>query len=247
MPDLSVPQYCITLDTDWASDVAVEYTIELINGFGIKPTVFATNASEVVSKYASEGKIEVGLHPNFLPNSTHGDDYLTVIDTLFEMFPEANTFRAHAYFENSLISREFYKRGIKYDANLCLYLQEGLTPLRHESGLLRFPTFLEDGVHLFYYKNKCLSDNVKKLFFTDGLKILNFHPTSIFFNIGTLDVYDKYKSLKDITSEHLNLACDGYGAKTLLTETINLIKAKGWDFYSLNELYQNYKHILLNS
>ncbi|CCO23211.1 hypothetical protein [Maridesulfovibrio hydrothermalis] len=239
------PRYCITLDTDWASDQAIRFSLDLIIQQGIIPTVFATNPSKILTEYSEKGVIELGLHPNFLPNSTHGEDYQDVINSLFEMYPTAKTFRSHAYFDNSIISRELFRRGIKYDANLCLHLQEGLKPMHHESGLTRFPTFLEDGVFLFYYKQTSLNEQTKTVILSDGLKIFNFHPTSVFLNIDTKQNYNRYKNLaKTLSNKHISLACSGFGARTLLNQIIELIKNNGYEFHSLNKLYNTYKNIV---
>ena len=38
-------------------------------------------------------------------------------------------------------------RGVKYDSNVCLYLQPDLAPLHHWTGIVRFPVFWEDDIH----------------------------------------------------------------------------------------------------
>ena len=50
-----------------------------MESFDIVPTIFATNESTVLSQKHSEKKVDIGLHPNFLEGSTHGNDYISVI------------------------------------------------------------------------------------------------------------------------------------------------------------------------
>lgn len=218
---ISPSPFCLTLDTDWASDYAIAYTLELICRYGIKPTVFATNESQVLRQYIADDKIEIGLHPNFLPGSTHGDNYIDVIDHLVSLYPEAKTYRSHAYFDNWHISAEMFKRGIKYDANLCLYLQEGLTPLQHATGLLRFPTFWEDGVFFFHKNEQQLTGSIKKKIYTPGLKVFAFHPTTIFFNFNNIEAYNKLKHTpRTIGPEHECLRGIEYGAQNFLIDIL---------------------------
>lgn len=120
---INTPIFCITSDVDWASEYCIEEFIKIITSYGIKPTLFATHESAIIKKFISEGKIECGIHPNFLHGSSHGSDYLSIIDNMFSMYPDAKTFRSHSFFDSTPIIQEMTKRGLRYDSNICLYLQ----------------------------------------------------------------------------------------------------------------------------
>src|SRR5438094_1261651 len=123
------PIFCMTSDTDWASEDCIDDFIHLVSEFGVRPTMFATHDSAVLRANEQEGRIDIEVHPNFLPGSTHGADFVSVIDHVFRLYPEAKTFRSHGFVDGSAISAEMVRRGVRYDSNLCLYLQPNLAPL----------------------------------------------------------------------------------------------------------------------
>lgn len=159
-------------------------------------TLFVRHHSEVIKQqYGKQGKSQyVGLHPNFFPNSSHGTNYIEQIDFCQKLWPDAKCFRSHGFFDNSQITKEFYARGFRYDSNLCLFLHPYCTPLRHGSGLIRFPVFWEDDAH----SEKGLPfkiDAIRRYLDTPGLKIFNFHPLSLAINTPTTEYYLKHKFL----------------------------------------------------
>ena len=93
------PVFCFTSDIDWASeDVMTEY-FNIINEFGIKPTLFVTNQSDVIESNFQLGNIERGIHPNFLENSSHGDSFKEIVETCIKFAPESFGFRSHRLFD----------------------------------------------------------------------------------------------------------------------------------------------------
>ncbi len=190
------PVFCFTSDVDWASDEVLELFLSQIDGFNLKPTIFVTHGSAVVDNYKKTGRIERGLHPNFLPNSSHGDDFRTVIETCIKFAPEARCFRAHRGFDVTDITHLLTEYGIEYDSNVVTIMQERIRPMLHESGLVRFPIFFEDGTHLY----NCLElglDRYVKLFKQPGIKIVSFHPMNYVINPPTLRYM---RSIKDALS-----------------------------------------------
>jgi hypothetical protein len=145
--DLSGPVFALTADVDWASEFAIADFLETVSAFGVKPTIFVTHSSAVIDTAKAEGRIDVGWHPNFLPGSSHGSDVKSVIDYVSALAPDARCYRSHWFFDHTGVSRQMWERGIRFDSNLCLYLQEGLVPLQHGLGLVRFPVFWEDEIH----------------------------------------------------------------------------------------------------
>lgn len=55
MKAINSPLFCITSDVDWASEFAVRDFLELLAGFGAKPTVFATHASAALAELEQRG------------------------------------------------------------------------------------------------------------------------------------------------------------------------------------------------
>src|SRR5262245_44573518 len=123
------PVYCITSDINWASPYCITDFISLFQSFGITPTLFATHDSPEVREFNAAHPDDVNIHPNFRSGSTHGKDHMSVIDHMLKLYPDSKAFRSHAFYDGTDILQEMSRREIKYDSNLCLYLQPNIVPL----------------------------------------------------------------------------------------------------------------------
>ena len=132
------------------------------------------------------------MHPNFLPNSTHGNTLDEIISHIISIWPYARGFRSHSYFDCTFITNKFFTNGHKYDSNICLHLQEKLVPLIHNSGLIRFPVFFEDDVYIQKEGDFNLR-LLKSIIETPGLKIFDFHPIHLSLNTPSISYYEKSK------------------------------------------------------
>lgn len=232
--------YCFTSDIDWAPEWAIQQTLNIFNELEVPLTPFITHNSDAIKQqYEKTGKSQyVALHPNFLPDSSHGNNYIEQIDFVTRLWPDAQCFRGHTFFDNYLISQEFYNRGFKYDSNLCLFLHPYCTPLQHES-LIRFPVFWEDDVHWKKYPFKL--EAIKRYIEIPGLKIFNFHPLSTALNIPSPDYYQKHKFIYRSTEEPEDFnkyTFKGNGTLTFLEELISYLQKKNARFYYLHDLFQ---------
>lgn len=231
--------YCITSDVDWATDYCVEEMMSILSSYGVRPTIFATHSSQLIRRYITQKEIEIGVHPNFLPGSTHGADYHSVIATMFDMYPEAETFRSHCFVDSTPILGEMSKSGIRYDSNICLYLQKNIVPLNLAMGITRFPVFWEDDVHWKNSGGDWDFTKYQECFLSPGLKIFNFHPFSVAANVPNQDYYNHVKGyitkLSKGTIEGVRF--DGLGAGTFLTHLLEYLTCEGKQFYTLGELY----------
>lgn len=66
----------ITVDLDWACEAAIVDVLDWLRATAIPTTVFITHRSAVVTDRLDE--LEVGLHPYFAPDSSHGDSLAAV-------------------------------------------------------------------------------------------------------------------------------------------------------------------------
>lgn len=162
--------YCFTSDTDWAPEPAIENLLNLFEEWEVPLTPFITHPSPAIEEHYRDRPFNVGLHPNFLANSTHGKSESEVIDRVIKLWPEARCFRCHAYFGHAQMMREFLRRGFVYDSNICLQMQRDIQPLVHWTGIVRFPTFYEDDMP---------ANGLIERAHTSGLKIFNFHPRRV--------------------------------------------------------------------
>ena len=233
------PLFCLTSDCDWASEYCIEDFVSILEGYGVSPTIFVTHKSPALERYRASGAVQLGVHPNFLPGSSHGDNYLSVIDHVFGLVPDAETFRSHWFFDHSKIGQEMYRRGVRYDSNLCLHLQPDIRPLRHWTGLIRFPVFWEDDCHWEIARGKWDFDELLPAFVSPGLKILNFHPFFVAANIPTAEYYQRVKGHITTLSEQTvsDVRYRGEGTRTFLIALLERLTALGEKFNTLGELY----------
>ena len=237
------PVFCFTSDIDWASEPVLEEFLSAMCKADLKLTTFVTHASATIQKYKDAGLIERGIHPNFLSNSSHGDGFRAVAETCIQFAPEAIGFRSHRLFDVTDITHLLHDVfGFKYVSNLGTIMQPDITPILHESGLVHFPIFFEDGTHLF---NKLPFDLPRYLdrFLSPGIKIIIIHPMNFVINPPEI----KYmRNIKDTLSREeynhmsreksIELSYKGTGIRNMVEEIIDL--AKKHRIMSLNEIYQ---------
>jgi hypothetical protein len=195
VPSLT-PIFCFTFDAEWAPEWAISDLLSFFRDRALPLTPFLTHSSAVFNEHYDKPEMRrhVGLHPNFLPNSSHGGSREQVIDTVFKLWPEAVSFRSHCFYEDSQTVLALRDRGIRYDSNICLFLQPNCVPLLHHSGLVRFPVFWEDDVH-FTRGLPFEFDSFREYFEGPGLKVINVHPLLFALNVPTLEFYAAHKYL----------------------------------------------------
>ena len=229
--------YVLSSDIDWASEYCIEKLLAITARYEVTPTLFVTHESSVIQKALNEGRVELGIHAKFLPNSSHGNDVDGVIDHLLSIVPHAIAVRCHAYTDGTHIAKALVRRGFGIDSNICCHLQRDLRPLYHWCRLLRLPVFFEDDVH-WDRGGQWSFDRYASDFFSSGLKILNFHPFFVALNVPDADFYARHKSyIKTLTRGQARLLrYDGPGVETFLVEAIEQILDAGHRFVTIGEL-----------
>jgi ubiquinone/menaquinone biosynthesis C-methylase UbiE len=234
------PVFCFTSDMDWASEFAIEETMEFFAARSIPLTPFATHPSDVLRRRYCTRELEeqVGAHPNFLMPSSHGETPEDVVSYVRNMLPRAEAFRSHAFFDNSHVTALLVKNGFRYDSNLCLFLQPACLPLLHQSGLVRFPVFWEDDVH--FGKNLPFDFSLfRRHVDTPGLKVINVHPIHLALNTPSSAFYQATKALNDVSDAHRwrQAAFHGAGVRAFLEALTSHIQSRGYRICSLRSLY----------
>lgn len=240
------PVFAVTSDVDWASEDAIALQQAILDEHRIAATYFMTHHSPLLAAWHEQGRVDLGIHPNFLPNSSHGDHFEQVLDTVSQFAPQARCSRSHMYFDASPITRSLVKRGFKYDSNLCTNLQPDIAPIRHESGLIRFPCFYEDGSHSWQRVGWRFAD-FERLFVQPGIKILSVHPMTIAMNVTTQDYWAQLKQQfppeqwTRMTAAELSAhACREVGPRQFLEDALAFIRRNGFRIVSMDELYQEF-------
>jgi hypothetical protein len=237
----------ITVDLDWASEAAVAYAQAMLERHQLSATYFVTHASATVDELVRTGRAASGIHPNFLADSSHGRSFAEVIDHCLALVPGVRCFRSHRYFDVTDITHALYARGCRYDANVCSFLEPGLRPFRHESGLVRFPTYFEDGTYLYHRRTLRFADVAPALFDKPGLMVLSFHPTDLALNAPDLQWLRREKDSRSraewntLSASALAAARhSGRGIADFAEDMMAHIRAAGLHVYALDELYEQY-------
>ncbi len=240
------PVYCFTSDMDWASKAALEIQQAIYDKHEIKATYFVTHKSGLIDQWRKAGKIETGIHPNFLKGSSHGKTYDEVIDSVFRFAPGARCFRAHRCFDNAIITEMLAKRGILFDSNLITDCQQDIAPLKHESGIVRFPCFWEDGIHFKWNRNWDFSQFTRQ-FSQPGIKIISAHPMITAMNVTSAaawaDLKIKFPPDKWIRMSEAQIKSNtfpGMGPASFLDEMIRFVRSNKFTIMTMEELFQNF-------
>ncbi len=238
------PVFCFTSDIDWASEAVMNEYFKIVNELDIHPTVFITHHSDQIEINFKKGKIERGLHPNFMNNSSQGNSFKEIIETCVKFAPEAYGFRSHRAFDLTDVTHLMHNEyDFKYVSNQITIFQPSIKPILHESGLINFPVFLEDGTHL-YNELDLNFKKYKDLFCNPGLKIISFHPMNFVFNSPTLSFMrqikdsltrEEYNNISTATINKLRNKNKGIG-NTIL-EVIEFVKINKFPIFSMNELF----------
>ena len=111
----------ITLDIDWASDFIIQKVDEMLKEKGVKATWFVTHNSAYLDNLSKNKNYELGIHPNFLPNTTQGKTPKEILEKLKKIVPNAVSIRSHALHQNSHLLSLYKNHGIKFDSSIFLF------------------------------------------------------------------------------------------------------------------------------
>ncbi|MBO8234247.1 hypothetical protein HA151_06925 [Prochlorococcus marinus XMU1419] len=224
----------LSFDIDWAHDLIVEDTINLIFGVSkdIKATWFITHQSKILEKLRKNKNFELGIHPNFnnllLNKSSTNIDQSTILREIINIVPEAKSVRSHSMMQSSRLLDLFKKYGLRYDVNHFIpnFVEANLKPFKHWNGICKVPYCWEDDIHIAYQDENIIEmspseiANDKNIF---NLKVFDFHPIHIFLNTESLKRYEESRSLHDNPKELIKYRYKGYGTRDRFLDLINLI------------------------
>jgi len=231
----------ITIDIDWAPDFAIDKMAAVLIEKNVKATWFVTHDSPAIDRLKSRNDLfELGVHPNFLPNSTQGKTVKEVMDFCFNITPAAVSMRTHTLLQSGGLYWEIVENyPIKIDTSILLRENDNIQPHtifygNEKNKLIRVPFFWEDDVES-YNPGKIWSIDHLALG-ADGIKIFNFHPMYFLLNIDTMDDYEALKKLKhlyQLTDEDVSAYINrGRGAGTVFDEiTSHIQKTQNQSFF----------------
>lgn len=174
-------QYHLTFDIDWAPDASIAMCLDMIEKKDIKATFFATHHTDMNQEIIRRGH-ELGIHPNFVPGSSHGVEVREVLDTCFEYAPNATLMRTHALVQSTLLLCEIFKNypQLKTDLSVFMPRVEHVQKSRYSFDGVSFERLLynwEDDAEF----DDTDFDYTKPVFYGD-ITIYDFHPIHIDLN-----------------------------------------------------------------
>jgi hypothetical protein len=229
----------ITIDLDWACEAAIEDTLNFFNDKNIAPTVFSTHHSNVVEAFMH--KIDVGLHPFFGENSSHGNSIRDVIKNVMALPHNLKAFRCHRFGVCNLSKQALVEAGMLISSNVCTNL-EMVPPFEDRFGLLEIPIFLEDGGYLWQKHRLEINQTLIKTLANPAPKVILIHPMHFAVNTPHFDYMRDIKQSisreswwKLSQSKLDNLRWKGRGIRDFIVELISLVP----ETISLRTLYHN--------
>jgi hypothetical protein len=230
----SIKDFIITIDIDWAQDWVIDYTAKILIENNVKATWFVTHRSEAVDRLKRYSHLfELGIHPNMLSGSTHGNSEDEVLGHIKSIVPDAISMRTHGLYQSTnFLVKAAKGYGIAIDVSLFLPRATNLLPHRLNwggSNLWRIPYFWEDDSEMF--EDDPIWDLSNKRLEHYGLKVFDFHPIHIVLNT---DKYEKYVNLQKIRplsewdeafiQEHTN---KGNGTGRFFLQLVEELRGKG--------------------
>ncbi len=225
----------ITLDVDWAPDCAIEAVARQLADRGVRSTWLVTHRSPALTALAAQPELfELGVHPNFLPGSSHGDDPSAVLAHCMDLVPTARCLRTHGLVQSTrLLETVLRETPLRVDLSLMLPRATHLAPVAYPwagQTLWRLPFLWEDDFEM--QRPDPLWDAVAVLGLGPGLKIINFHPIHIALNSPSMERYETLKArhprLEEVRAADLeSLRWPGVGTAQLFRQLIDDLASSG--------------------
>jgi hypothetical protein len=238
-----VDAVCLTFDADWAPDWCLAECYRLCADHGAGATFFITDASPALVTIAADPAFELGIHPNFMPASTHGLSQADVVRHCLDLLqqyvktgPASVSLRTHCLFQSSGLFAALSRLDVDFtDVSLFLPGMPARPFPFHitEEGreIWRVPYMWEDDLHALtpppntYCCNSMNSSNNKwicreKALQMPGVKIFNFHPVHVCLNMESMSRYEALKRFCPVSGatpeDVARLANPGRGTRTFL-------------------------------
>lgn len=190
--------YALTFDIDWAPDFCIDYIADILIAHKLKCTFFITHASPALERLKKYPELfELGIHPNFLKGSSHGETHEEVMKHMMQLLPNCKVVRTHALYQSATLFHLMRSQfGIEIDLSIFLNKHPNIKSNRiyYDHGdlsILHLPYFWEDDHEM--YDPKQSWDIMDKTYQVPGLKIFNFHPVYVYINASEMHAYNKLK------------------------------------------------------
>jgi hypothetical protein len=225
----------LTLDVDWAPDFVIDHVARILVTTGARATWFVTHESPAIDRLRERPDLfELGIHPNFLPGSSHGASVEAVLEHCLSLVPTARSMRTHSLVQSTPLLVEVLRRTpIEVDVSLLLLHHRSLQPVefRWEGRcLLRLPFRWEDDMEMERRSPSWAARDL--LDGGGGLNILNFHPVHVYLNSSDPKPYRAAKAeapdlIRAVPGQFHGLISPGEGAGTALAAVARHLGQEG--------------------
>jgi hypothetical protein len=210
----------LSIDIDWAHDVVLEDTIDLIEQAEVKACFFVTHDTRLLARLRANPLFELGLHPNFDP-LLRGEGTRTARDIVMDLArvaPEAKVLRSHAMTTSGRWLELYREAGVTHLSNYLMFGDTNIHPFPQLNGLVEAPVHFADDGLLFQRAMSAVSfdPDTELLASGGGLRVYNFHPIHLFLNTESLDRYGASRPYADDPQVLRRLRFDGDGARAWL-------------------------------
>ena len=220
-------RFALTFDIDWAPDYAILECLALLGRAGCKATFFATHRTPVNGEILARGH-DLGIHPNFLPGSSHGQGVAQVISNCLSYAPDAWCVRTHGLVQSTPLLEEMFGTfpHLKLDVSLFMHHSPFAHIVKGEYGGVSFDRLLynwEDDAEFALFTEQ----EIPQLFYGE-LTVFNFHPIHVFLNSSDGREYRHLKhNYRNVPLNSIDIVDareyknTGWGTKTYLTSILD--------------------------
>jgi hypothetical protein len=230
----------VTVDLDWACEAAIEDLLSHLDAAGVPATVFATHRSPCVESRLDS--LEVGLHPYFGADSSHGTSVADVIAHTLALPHNLAAFRCHRFLISNEIREELKAAGMVVSSNTCTD-RVAIVPFVDRVGLLEVPIFLEDGGYLYLRHPLSLGHDLQDRLVTPEPKVVLLHPMHFAVNTPAFDSMVRLKrsvsrtQWRDLTQGDLSgLRHHGVGLRSFVKHLLSAARDLGLPFDTIGGL-----------
>ncbi len=185
-------KYTLTFDIDWAPDFAIRHCLDLLEEHEVSATFFATHKTPMNKEVQARGH-NLGIHPNFLPNSSQGDGVLNIINECLSYSPNAWCMRTHSLMQSSPLLHEIFSNfpQLKLDVSLLMHRSEFAHKCLWDFNGVVFERLLYNWEDDAEFSRQRYSRE-QHLFFGE-LTVCDFHPIHVVLNSSNGSEYTEFK------------------------------------------------------
>ena len=155
--------------------------LEILSSAGVKATFFTTHQTDLNKEIVRKGHL-LGIHPNFLANSSHGSSVKEVIEYCLKLAPNSWCMRSHGLVQSSPMFKEIFSsfKQLKLDASLFIHKEPMAKKITWALDEVKFDRIIYNWADdaEFVYQNYSGADQK----FFGELTVFGFHPIHIFLN-----------------------------------------------------------------